>query len=83
MYVKWALYNEHLLIVNYFVYRFEEYGILLGVGERSIRTTADGNCIFNSLSIALYGHEEMTVTLQLASIFNAADGIVPFRNMLG
>ena len=58
-------------------YRYKEFGIPLDVGERSVlKTTSDGNCIFNAISIALYGDEAMALPLKLGSVLSAAENIV-------
>ena len=55
-------------------YRYTEFGIPLDNGERSIlKTTSDGNCIFNAISKALYGDEAMALPLKLGSVLSAAE----------
>ncbi|KAK3108397.1 hypothetical protein FSP39_007156, partial [Pinctada imbricata] len=63
--------------------KYKAYGIPLDVGERSIRkTTSNGNCIFNAISIALYGDETMALPLKLGSVLTAAENLVPFTKYL-
>ena len=49
------------------------------IGDRTVyQSTADGNCIYNAVSIALYGSEDRAMVLKLASIIKMVDDIVPF-----
>jgi hypothetical protein len=49
------------------------------IGKRTcISATSDGNCIFNSFSIALYGNEDESFFLRLVSVALIADNILQY-----
>ena len=50
----------------------------LPAGMQPIVSTGDGDCLFNSVGIALYGTEEMAPVLRLGSILAAIDHVQHF-----
>lgn len=48
-------------------------------GERVVyQSTPNGNCIYNAISLILYGNETMATTLKLSSVVHMVDDIIPF-----
>ena len=53
--------------------------IPLSIGERVVyQSTPNGNCIYNAISLILYGNETMATTLKLSSVVHMVDDIIPF-----
>ena len=58
--------------------RFSDF-IPPSVGERTVlQSSPDGNCIFHTMSIILYGDESFAMTLKLATVVHMVDYLIPF-----
>ena len=42
-------------------------------GFYAVRATANGNCLYNATSVALFGNESRSAELRLASVCHAVD----------
>ena len=51
-------------------------------GLYAIRASPDGNCLFHSVSIALFGSEEKSALLRLASVCHAAEHYEHYLKMV-
>lgn len=49
------------------------------IGNRMVlQSTPNGNCIFNAISILMYGNESMAMMLKVAAVANMVDQLIPF-----
>ena len=52
-------------------------------GYQALMSSADGNCLFNSVSILLFGSEERAFQLRMASVLHAVEHFNHYVKMVG
>nr|XP_034301305.1 uncharacterized protein LOC105347498 isoform X2 [Crassostrea gigas] len=53
------------------------------IGNRMVlQSTPNGNCIFNAISILMYGNESMAMMLKVAAVANMVDQLIPFTKYI-
>lgn len=54
----------------------------ISTGLYPLKTTGDGNCLFNAASIALTGSENSSITFRLASVLHAVQHFDHYKTIV-